>query len=108
MVLFVSVCLTLGIVSIIVAYRRESHPYKKIERLLTNWLALPLFSGVIISYVFYVFEIDLFQQNYILAIVIFPHDWGQEGHIGLGNAAESMDRRGVLTVGLSETSKAIV
>ncbi|RAV15579.1 sensor histidine kinase [Paenibacillus contaminans] len=70
MVLFVCVCLTLGIVSLIVAYRRESHLYKRIERLLTNLLALPLLSGVMISYVVYVFGIDLFQYNYILAIVI--------------------------------------
>lgn len=70
MVLFISICLIAGIVSLIVAYRRERHPLKKIERLLTNLLALPLLSSVLISYVFYVFEIDLFQHNYIFALVI--------------------------------------
>jgi len=70
LVIYISFCTISSAFLLIISYIREGHAFKKIERFLTNLLALPIVISVCISYVLYLFDMDLFQQNYVLAIYI--------------------------------------
>ncbi len=67
-VLLVTLFLTMSAMVLIVANAKEKHPYKKIERFLTNLLIVPTLFCIMGSYIFYIFDIDLFRFNYILAV----------------------------------------
>lgn len=86
MVALVTLTLISGVAVLIAAHYKEKHPYKKIERWLTNLLIVPTMLCIAGSYLFYLYEIDLFQFNYILAIgflVIFVAAGIKQGALGV-------------------------
>ncbi|WP_168123450.1 ATP-binding protein [Paenibacillus sp. HB172176] len=66
-VLFVILCMTTGILLLLIANWKENHPYKRIERTLTSLFIVPTMLYIAISYLFYYYEIDLFRFNYLFA-----------------------------------------
>jgi len=84
--MLVTLFLSFGVVLLIVAYFKEKHPYKKIERLLTNLLIVSTMLCIVKSYIFYAFEFDLFQYNYIFAIgflIVFLMIGIKQGALGV-------------------------
>ncbi|WP_246627473.1 ATP-binding protein [Paenibacillus solanacearum] len=82
----VIIFMTLGVVLLVLAYFKEKHPFRKIERLLTNLLIVPTMLCIAGSYIFYIYEIDLFQYNYIFAIgflVVFLMIGVKQGVLGV-------------------------
>ena len=67
-VLFVSACLLFGAALLVWAAVKESNSYRKNERIVTNLLIVPVMLWIAANYIFYMFDIDLFQYNYIFAI----------------------------------------
>lgn len=67
-VVLVVLFLSVGMTFLIVSQVKERHPYKRIERSVTNLLVVPLMVTLAVSYIAYVSDIDLFRYNHLFAI----------------------------------------
>ncbi|GEM_PF-3293636 len=70
MVGFIVGWLLVGATLLVVALLHEKPSPRRSDRILTSLLALPVMLSVALSYILYVFNIDLFQINYILALLV--------------------------------------
>lgn len=85
-VLFVTITLVFAIIMLLTAAMTEKHPYKRVERGLTNLLMVPTLMSITLGYIFYMFDIDLFRFNYVVAIgflVLFLAIGTRQGALGV-------------------------